>query len=377
MGAFSAILGLVPQLKVFSAAAGVQSGILGAVNAGLNRTTPSTSARQYAFNAANLSATLGDYVTTSRTGLENLYHDTLDTGTKIVDLLSGGQFLNRTALQLDEVQRLQASQRWLDQFMDLKMINYMWYAQNVFITFMPYGKVTQVDTSDATDFDESACVSNFKTKEPDIVICNTDDWGWGDYLGPGMARLTWYNPANGKKGNKNGAGSLKMFDMPPGVDLSNIGSLKNVIDGSGFSFNASAVIESSVRGWIQNGFNHDGLESTSRGILDDLTNIPDTESGQIQADQTLQQLFSMSPSFAGVFTLPVCVMYDLNAWPTFYSTPSRFSADAYCVCGTGVNPAAKDRNGVAFEDAVNPALADITKFIDEETGKEECYLNGF
>lgn len=65
------------------------------------------------------------------------------------------------------------------------MINYMWYTQNVFITFMPYGKVTQVDTSDATDFDESACASNFKAKEPDIVICNTDDWGWGDYLGPG------------------------------------------------------------------------------------------------------------------------------------------------------------------------------------------------
>lgn len=69
----------------------------------------------------------------------------------------------------------------------------------------------------------------------------------------------------------------------------------------------------------------------------------------------------MSPSFVGVFTLPVCVMYDLNAWPNFYSTPGRFSADAYCVCGTGINPAAKDRNGVAFENAVNPAFGGYHK----------------
>lgn len=163
----------------------------------------------------------------------------------------------------------------MDQFMELKMINYMWYTQNVFITFMPYGKVTQVDTSDATDFDESACASNFKAKEPDIVICNTDDWGWGDYLGPGNGPADLVQSCQWQEGQHKWCRISENVRHAPGVDLSNIRSLKNVTDGSGFSFNASAVIESSVRGWIQNGFKHDGLESTSRGILDHFTNIPD------------------------------------------------------------------------------------------------------
>ena len=93
------------------------------------------------------------------------------------------------------------------------MINYMLF--NFFITFMPHGKVTQVDSADLTDFDEKAGVPNFLSRENDIVVCNTDDWGWGDSLGPGMARLSWYNPTSRANGDKTEPGSyLSQRNLP-------------------------------------------------------------------------------------------------------------------------------------------------------------------
>ena len=63
------------------------------------------------------------------------------------------------------------------------------------LTFYQDGQIQQVDSKDMTTFDESSCASNFLANEPDLVVCNTDNYGWGSYLGPGMARLTWLNPA--------------------------------------------------------------------------------------------------------------------------------------------------------------------------------------
>ena len=376
IGGISGLFGLIPPLAPFSPALGATAGFIGAANAQLNTKDPGPDPKQYAINNGNLSSFLGDYITSSRYDLVDNYNSTLQTGTNLVDLLSGGKFLDRSALQLDDPDRLKASQLWMNQFLELKMINYMWYTQNVFITFMPYGKVTQVDSSDDTDFDESACASNFKKDdEADIVVCNTDDYGWNEFLGPGMARLTWYNSENEVLGNSQNDGSLKMSDKAPGADTDMIGdSLKNFTNQNSYNFSPAAVIESSMRAWIRGGFNNDDIESTSRSIVSNMNNNGDA-AAQYQGFKDMQNLFKADPSASGFFNLPVCVMTDLNMWPTYYCTPGRPCADAYCACGTGINPAAVDKDGMSFTDAAPPALADRTKNIMGKEGKRDCYYN--
>ena len=238
-----------------------------------NTSAASTVAHQYMANSANLQSALGDYLKDACGGLENAYKETLGTGTNVNTLLSGGQFVNRTALALDQVETLNTSTRWMDQYLELKMINYMLFTQNVFITFMPYGKVTQVDSADLTDFEESACASNFLS------------WGWGDYLGPGMARLRWYKPTSRVMGDKNGAGSLSKSEKPPGVNLTAIAELKQVTDGEDYTFSVAQVIESSVRNFIQHDFSDDGVEDFSNDIVDRYENTLGDPNGIYTAPQ--------------------------------------------------------------------------------------------
>ena len=138
VGAISGLAGLVPGIGgIASPAIGAISGALSVSNTEVNANKPAAPDSQYADNAADLASTLGIYVGGLRTHLENIYTGILANGTNITSLLSHGNFVNRTALNLDCNECLPASQRWIEQYLSLKMINYIWWTQNVFITFMP------------------------------------------------------------------------------------------------------------------------------------------------------------------------------------------------------------------------------------------------
>ena len=138
LGTISALFGLVPVLGTASAALGAISGTIGVVNTEMNmHVAPTAPDHQFADNAAELSSTLGIYTGALRTHLENTYTGIFSNGSNVTSLLSHGNFVNRTVLNLDCNECLPSSQRWIEQYLALKMINYIWWTQNVFITFMP------------------------------------------------------------------------------------------------------------------------------------------------------------------------------------------------------------------------------------------------
>ncbi|MCJ1271913.1 hypothetical protein MMC22_011818 [Lobaria immixta] len=250
---------------------------------------------QFAANQANISSFLGNYVRQTRQSLETAYANIFDNGANVTTLLQGRSLVNRTALNLDCSNCIAESQGWMELYLTLKMINYMWWTQGVFVTFMPYGKVLQVDTKDkVVDFDESSCASNFLPQDS-LTVCHTDDWGWGSFLGPGMARLTWNNP-----------------------DCSSP-SVLNLTCTNTYTFNFRDAIESSVRGWIKGGYLYDGVAANATSAIKSTALAPD------QLLASLQGLQGLTASSAGVFSLPVCVIRDLNAWPTYYGVDGRCS----------------------------------------------------
>ena len=160
------------------------------------------------------------------------------------------------------------------------------------------------------------------------------------------------------------------------MNLTAITELKKVTDGEDYTFSAAQVIASSVRNFIQHGFSDNGVADFSSDIVSHYENTLDDPTGVYAASQ-LQKLFNIDPNFAGIFGLPVCVTRDVNTWPMNHGTPGRLSASAYCPCGKAVDPDAVDKNGKAFSDAASRAVEDITKYVEEVTGRQDCYLNGF
>ena len=314
---------------------------------------------QYATNQANTSQFLGDYVGSVRTAIEQSYTQIFDNGTNITQLVQGGQLVNRTTLNIDCDTCVPKQEGWMEQFLSLKMINQVWWQQNAFITFMPYGNITQLDTFKPTTFTESDCVSGFLNNPDDkaLTVCDTNDYGWDGFLGPGMARLNWYNPQdpNTVKVSSNGYGKLNISMGPPGFNSTS--GVLNTTGDSTYTLKAVDVVQSSLRGWIQGGFQFDGVQNQA--------NIAATSPpGSSAVGDAIKTVFAMNATSAGMFSLPVCVLKDLNRWPTFWSTPHRIGGDYYSPCQGSV-----DKNGKKFEDFVSPDLRAIltTQFIDDGT----------
>jgi hypothetical protein len=326
LGIASGFLGLIPGVGQAGSILGLASGILGMVNTATSaKTTTAFPDSQYAANQANVSQYLGDYVQSVRHSMEDTYNTIFNDGVNITQLLQGGQAVNRTSLQLDCGDCESKQESWMEQYLSLKTVNNLWWSQNAFITFMPYGNITQVDSYDTVQFSESDCASGFLNNPDDkvLTVCNTDDYGWGDYLGPGMARLNWYWPSDPatKEVDKNGYGKLNISYGPPGYNSSN--AVFNTTGASTYKFSPTDVIQSSLRGWIQGGFGFDGVANQAAQALQ-------PPSGGKGADNAVLDLWSMNATAAGMFSIPVCVLDDLNRWPTYWSSSdNRIGGDYY------------------------------------------------
>ena len=365
LGTISGLAGMIPFERPVSAFAGLLSGVAGIANTEVSKKASSALPdMQYTANQAETSNYLGDYVKAVRSSVEQLYSDifNLDVDSepelKIYKMMLNGAAVNRTDLNIDCSDCVTHNEGWMEQFLTLKMINWIWRQQSAFITFMPYGTVVQVDTGEETTFDESACVNNFLKTEEDklLTICHTDDFGWGDYLRAGMARLNWYNPKDPKtvKMDKNGYGILDLSHGPPGYNSTD--AVLNTTGVGSYTFKAVDAVESSLRGFVKGGFDYEGVGQN--GVSHD----PD------QALDQLSDIYNMSATSAGMFNIPVCTLSNLNYWPTFWSSNKgkRLGGDYYSPCqGT------TDRNGEKFEDHVSPDLKKVLTTIFAKHGNDE------
>lgn len=134
---------------------------------------------------------------------------------------------------------------------------------------------------------------------------------------------------------------MTIADPAPGANSSSSPSVLDLNGTSTYTFNFRDALESSVRGWIKGGYLYDGVAANATSAIEATALAPD------QLLASLQGLQGLTTSSAGVFSLRVCVIRDLNAWPTYYGVHGRSSEDTYGVCYTDY----KDPNGLKFKDA--------------------------
>ena len=316
LGMLSAFGGLLPGVgSTLGATLGAASGLAGTINSQIASSPPPPDP-QFAQSDADLGVVFGNYTRLMRTQMQDIHTSIFFRGDNVSTLLHGGTYVDRTVLNIDCDDCIPKAQAWLEQLLTLKMINYMWIKQNVFVTYMPYGKIIQLDTLDQTDFDIDACYSNFKTRddEKNLVAC----------MPAGMARLTYYNPANASTSDPDPDGSVNLNGMPPGADSD---SAYNSTDAVSVNFDPSSAASSSAGGYIEGGLGYDAITSLTSTIL----------SGGTYAADSLQELWRVNASTSGMFTLPVCQIRDLNYWPTFYGQGDRRAYNDYCICYNDLN----------------------------------------
>lgn len=333
LGMLSAFAGLLPGGgSAIGAALGAASGLIGIINAEKDSAPPQPDP-QFAQSDADLGVVFGNYTNSMRTQLQNIHNSIFTGGDGFLKLVQDGTFVDRSLLNINCDDCIPKAQAWLEQMLTLKMINYMWLKQNVFVTFMPYGKIIQLDTLEQTDFTIDACYSNFLTRdeEKNIVACMPD----------GMARLTYYNPANASTTKPDPDGSVNLNGMPPGADKD---TRYNSTEAVSVNFSPSSAAISSVQGYLTHGQGYDAVTALSDDLL--------------SGSGSLQDLWQINATAAGMFTLPVCLIRDLNYWPTFYGQgKNRRASNNYCVCYNDLN---SDSSKGAFKDAIS---GDFLKFV--------------
>lgn len=333
LGLLSTFVGLLPGVgPEIGTALGAASGIIGVINAEKGSAPPPPDP-QFAKSDADLGVVFGNYTNSMRTQLQNIHNSIFTGGNGLLDLVRNGAFVDRSVLNIDCDDCIPKAQAWLEQMLTLKMINYMWLKQNVFVTFMPYGKIIQLDTLKQDDFTIDACYSNFLSLdgEKDIVAC----------MPGGMARLTYYNPANASTTEPDPDGSVNLNGLPPGA---NKDTKYNTTEALSVSFSPSSAAISSVQGYLTHGQTYDAIT----GLSDEL----------LSGSGSLQELWQINATAGGMFTLPVCLIRDLNYWPTFYGQGNdRRAYNDYCICYNDLN---SDASKGSFTDAI---AGDFHKFV--------------
>lgn len=349
LGMLSAFGGLVPDGgPALGAAFGAASGLAGTLTS-QKTSVPAPPDPQFARSDAELGVVFGKYTNLIRSQLEDGHTAIFSQGTDIINLLRNGTYVDRTVLNVDCDDCVPKAQAWLEQFLTLKMINYMWIKQNVFVTYMPYGKIIQLDTLKQTNFDIDACYSHFKSRhdEKNLVAC----------MPAGMARLTYYNPANASTTHPDPDGSVNLNGMPPGSDKD---SSYNSTEAVSVDFDSSWAAFSSVSGYLEHGLGYDAMFQLSGNIL-----LYGHFNSTSRA-QSLQNLWALNATSAGMFTLPVCQIRDLNYWPTFYGQgKNRRAYNDYCICWNDLND---DPIKGTFKDHVNQG--NFSTFVTSYSGIE-------
>jgi len=111
-------------------------------------------------------------------------------------------------------------------------------------------------------------------------------------------------------------------------------------------------MQSSITGFVQNGYDFEGLPSTIGSQLAAPISDPST------MPSLATQLLNVNAITPGMFNIPVCVMCNLVYWPTIYSqSNSQPNGDQLCQCNT---PWSVDPAGVKFNQSASPMLTDLS-----------------
>ena len=89
---------------------------------------------------AQLSSNVQSTIIALQSTIELWQWATLSNGTNVPEIFAGGGFVNRSVVEFGTGQTSQAA-AWLEQYLTVKLINYAWWTQNVFIAFMPVSYV--------------------------------------------------------------------------------------------------------------------------------------------------------------------------------------------------------------------------------------------
>ena len=182
----TSFIGLIPvagdAMKIPSFIGGLLGGMGAATTAAFASAPSLTSADN------NAGTVISGLQTVYQNSLQNFHKSIFMQGDYYGDILSGGSFADRSRLGLDDDDAVTNAQHALEDFTLSRMINSIWYNNNVFIVYMPYGKVAasteSVNRTFAT-WNQASCELYQKGNE-DRVICDVTSLG----LSPGSAVLT-------------------------------------------------------------------------------------------------------------------------------------------------------------------------------------------
>ncbi|KAL6718665.1 hypothetical protein ACLMJK_002899 [Lecanora helva] len=293
VGFMSAALG--PVLAAASTAAGIASGLTGTaggagVIAGLS---PVADKRFDEF--ASISAYIGQFLQSTSSLVENAYNVNIGPETSSLDwtgselIKSTGLFGDGTFSDSDFAQSLTTNaQNSMAKVFSYKSINFALKDSGNFIMYVPYG-VPVMGTNGKTikeGINEQYCHDNLKNTDEmgTITICDASG---------GMARI--FNAGKGQGSATDASELLK--SRPQGWD-------SNLQVGEGETFNMGSAVKGSVASWRAGDFNYD--------VGDPFNN---SFSNGTELDVDALQKVQISQETAGFFSIPVCQVLDLRAYP--------------------------------------------------------------
>ncbi|KAL9137536.1 MAG: hypothetical protein Q9175_001253 [Cornicularia normoerica] len=240
-----------------------------------------------------------NYMSAMKVGLSNL-HDSYFQNTKhtapvnVSTILLGGSYLPETPT-VDQQSVIPSDNvtAWLESYACARLINQLFDMNNYYIVYIPYGSLVDdvpgYKSRGKFSFEKSDCeqwVGNSNFNNSVYATCDTVDG-----ISPGMTVL---------EGMQNALLDSTVYNFK-------IAFTQTFTDGN-FTYNPEDVIQASVAGWLDYGYNYTLINQNygfSPGALDTV-------------EEFRKQLFAVASirfNSSGVFNLPVCVLNDLASMP--------------------------------------------------------------
>ena len=261
-------------------------------------------------DASQLSSNLAAVLTSLQASIVSWQNNVLNVGNNFTSMAAGGAYVSRDSIEMSTSQ-VSAAQSWLQQYLTIKLINFAWWSQGVYIAFMPYGTVNNY--TGPAPFTKDNCTNDYLNARNTIAayVCDTADiFVDTPFPDGGMARLTWYSPSNA---NEDGLCNVNQTSdaVQPAMPLTNSpdgwasGGSFNLVDGA-FHFSPYDVVNSSLRSWQAGGWNYDFIND----VANQASGAPTGN-----AEKALAGVAGNLPSDAGMYNLPVVVITDGYYWP--------------------------------------------------------------
>lgn len=263
-----------------------------------NLDVPSTAVLEWD-GATNTQNDWRNYMSAMKSGLSNL-HDSYflnafnTAPVNITTVIQGGAYLPQEAsVSQTAVIPSDNVTAWLEAYACARLINQLFVNNGYYIVYIPYGSVVE-DVEGAYSrgnfsFEKSDCeqwVGNPKWNKWVYATCDTVD-----AINPGMTVM---------EGVQDAFLDFTTYNFK-------VAFTQNFTDGN-FTYNPDDVIQSSVAGWLDYGYNYTLINQNYGLSPDALDSVEDFR-------DELFAVASIKPNNEGVYSLPVCVLNELSSMP--------------------------------------------------------------